>query len=162
MLHDIIGFFELLNGLFELLLTNYFISRLIIDKLSEEESQSGISLSDSTSHPPKLLCEKTTTIWSAPVDSPQEQDTSNKEPDSTTSKDPPPTKQPEEDSNISLLLCEETIPGSPAPENLGEGKSSSKQRSRNLEIPFASAPSISPDQQVSKDQLSLKGESSIY
>lgn len=76
--------------------------------------------------------------------------------ESTTQKDI--AKQPEEDSNISLLLCEETIPGSPAPENLGDGgKSANKFRSnRNLEIPFASAPSISPDQS-SKDQLLLKG-----
>lgn len=68
------------------------------------------------------------------------------------------TKQLEEDSNISLLLCEETIPGSPAPDNLGEAVKVPKPRlTRNLEMPFVSAPSLNVDQ-APKDHLVHKGK----
>lgn len=46
----------------------------------------------------------------------------------------PAPMQQEEDSNISLLLCEETIPGSPAPD---AEPAPPRQRPH---MPFASAP----------------------
>jgi hypothetical protein len=123
-----------------------WLFRLIIDKLSEEESQSCVSLYESGSSQP-LKTDKSNTNWSN-TDSQQDMDherTSNVH-ELTIAKES--ISKSEEDGNISLLLCEETIPGSPAPENLVEAsKGSTKSRSgRNLELPFASAPSISSEQ----------------
>lgn len=132
-------------------------SRLIIDKLSEEESQSCLSLPENTTmQPTKIQTEKPTGQWNLSTQIVNVFDQAPEKPEtSTTTKDV--AKQIEEDSNISLLLCEETIPGSPAPENLSEAIKINKPRpARNLEPPYPHVSSMGPDA-APKEHITPKG-----
>lgn len=139
-------------------------SRLIIDKLSEEESQSCISLPDTSVLPPvKTQTEKSTAHWSnqsAQVET--EFDQQPEKPETSSASKDIVAKQMEEDSNISLLLCEETIPGSPAPENLSEAIKINKPRpTRNLEPPYPHVSNMGPDAGP-KEHITPKGYYSYF